>query len=91
MLEKTSAHTVTQASGTSDDSEPAGFRGHLVRSKGHTQNDKADMTRMGKEQVLRVRLVVVFYFRRIWSYSDTVNPTLQRNYRLVSVMAFMAR
>lgn len=51
--EKTSARADMKAS-SFDDSESGS---HTVLSKGHTQNDKADMSRMGKEQELRVCLL----------------------------------
>lgn len=58
--EKTSARADMKAS-SFDDSESGS---HTVLSKGHTQNDKADMSRMGKEQELRrnYRLVSAIAF-----------------------------
>lgn len=51
-MEKTPQHTESKAGSFDDETG-----GHAALLKGHAQNDRADMSRMGKEQELRVCFV----------------------------------
>lgn len=65
--------------------EAAPYRGHVAPKWRGTQADQADMSTLGREQVLRVRALILLL---VECQVNSSILTLQRNFRFVSIVGF---